>query len=162
MPVICLNDVYTLTHARNLRQRAALFLELVPKDRTHETAEAVKRIVDLLGAAAGLLLLSPLLLGFFVVLASACGHGGDGAAPSVRAAATSILKVLWVASGVDPKNVWKEMDRRERLFGIAEKLLKSPPEKLRPRVAALPMRRLQKRRRRDRSRAGFGKSSCWG
>jgi exopolysaccharide biosynthesis polyprenyl glycosylphosphotransferase len=62
VPVICLNDVYTLTHAKNLRQRAALFLELVPKDRTHETAEAVKRIVDLLGAAAGLLLLSPLLL----------------------------------------------------------------------------------------------------
>ena len=32
------------------------------------------------------------------------------------------LVVLWVASGVDPKDVWKEMDRREQLFGIAEKL----------------------------------------
>jgi len=57
------------------------------------------------------------------------------------------LVVLWVASGVDPKDVWKEMDRRERLFGIAEKLLKSSAaEKMRPRVAALSARRLQKRR----------------
>ena len=54
------------------------------------------------------------------------------------------LVVLWVASGVDPKDVWKEMDRRERLFGIAEKLHKS--DKLRPRVAAMTMRRVQKRR----------------
>src|ERR1700741_756284 len=46
--------------------------------------------------------------------------------------------VVWVASGVDPKDVWKEMDRRERLFGIAEKLLKaSAVEKMRPRVAAV-------------------------
>jgi len=57
------------------------------------------------------------------------------------------LVVLWVASGVDPKDVWKEMDRRERLFGIAEKLLKSSAaDKMRPRVAALSARRLQKRR----------------
>ena len=34
------------------------------------------------------------------------------------------LVVLWVAAGVQPKEVWKEMERRERLFGIAEKLLK--------------------------------------
>jgi phosphoribosyl-ATP pyrophosphohydrolase len=55
--------------------------------------------------------------------------------------------VLWVASGVDPKEVWKEMDRRERLFGIAEKLLKpAATEKMRPRVAGMAMRRLQKRR----------------
>ena len=32
--------------------------------------------------------------------------------------------MLWVAAGVQPKEVWKEMERRERLFGIAEKLLK--------------------------------------
>ena len=30
------------------------------------------------------------------------------------------LVVLWVASGVEPREVWKEMDRREQLFGIAE------------------------------------------
>ena len=54
------------------------------------------------------------------------------------------LVVLWAASGVDPNDVWKEMERRERLFGIAEKLHKS--DKLRPRVAAMTMRRVQKRR----------------
>src|SRR6266436_10048331 len=34
------------------------------------------------------------------------------------------LVVVWAASGVRPSEVWKEMDRREGLFGIAEKLLK--------------------------------------
>jgi phosphoribosyl-ATP pyrophosphohydrolase len=58
------------------------------------------------------------------------------------------LVVLWVASGIDPKDVWKEMNRRERLFGIAEKLLKpSASEKVRPRVVALNSRRLQHKRR---------------
>ena len=38
------------------------------------------------------------------------------------------LVVLWVSSGVQPKEVWKEMERRERLFGIAEKLLKEPAD----------------------------------
>ena len=35
------------------------------------------------------------------------------------------LVVLWAAAGVRPAEVWKEMNRREQLFGIAEKLLKS-------------------------------------
>jgi phosphoribosyl-ATP pyrophosphohydrolase len=57
------------------------------------------------------------------------------------------LVVLWVASGVQPKEVWKEMDRRERLFGIAEKLLKMPTEAdPRRKVVALESRRLRKRR----------------
>jgi phosphoribosyl-ATP pyrophosphohydrolase len=34
------------------------------------------------------------------------------------------LVVVWVACGVRPGEVWKEMERREGLFGIAEKLLK--------------------------------------
>jgi phosphoribosyl-ATP pyrophosphohydrolase len=34
------------------------------------------------------------------------------------------LVVLWVAAGIRPKDVWAEMARRERLFGIAEKLPK--------------------------------------
>lgn len=38
------------------------------------------------------------------------------------------LTVLWVAAGIRPQDVWKEMERRERLFGIAEKLPKEPPE----------------------------------
>ena len=38
------------------------------------------------------------------------------------------LVVLWVAAGVHPKDVWMEMERRERLLGIAEKLPKEPPD----------------------------------
>jgi phosphoribosyl-ATP pyrophosphohydrolase len=34
------------------------------------------------------------------------------------------LAVLWAASGVAPDDVWHEMDRREKLYGIAEKLPK--------------------------------------
>jgi len=56
------------------------------------------------------------------------------------------LVVLWADSGVDPKDVWKEMQRRERLFGIAEKLLKRHGDgRVRPRVATVtPLRRVQK------------------
>jgi phosphoribosyl-ATP pyrophosphohydrolase len=35
------------------------------------------------------------------------------------------LAVLWAASGVRPEAIWAEMDRRERMLGIAEKLPKS-------------------------------------
>ena len=57
------------------------------------------------------------------------------------------LVALWVEAGIEPRQVWAEMDRRERLFGIAEKLLKpSAGEKMRPRVAALSARRMHKRR----------------
>jgi phosphoribosyl-ATP pyrophosphohydrolase len=34
------------------------------------------------------------------------------------------LVVVWAAAGVRPSEVWKEMERREDLFGIAEKLMK--------------------------------------
>ena len=57
-----LNDVYTLTHEKSLRQRATLFLELVPKDDRREAAETAKRILDVVAAAFGLLLLAPLFL----------------------------------------------------------------------------------------------------
>ena len=74
-------------------------------------------------------------------------HGNQDAVVRESADLLYNLVVLWVASGVDPKDVWTEMDRRERLFGIAEKLLKSSAEeKMRPRVAALNARRLHKRR----------------
>ena len=36
------------------------------------------------------------------------------------------LAVLWAASGVRPQDIWAEMDRREQMLGIAEKLPKSP------------------------------------
>jgi len=37
------------------------------------------------------------------------------------------LVVLWFALGVDPRRVWAEMNRREQLFGLAEKPPKSRP-----------------------------------
>jgi phosphoribosyl-ATP pyrophosphohydrolase len=56
------------------------------------------------------------------------------------------LVVLWVASGVHPDEVWTEMGRRERLFGIAEKLPKSPIEPpVGRKVVALERRRARKR-----------------
>jgi len=74
-------------------------------------------------------------------------HGDNKAVVRESADLIYNLVVLWVAAGVDPAEVWAEMDRRERLFGIAEKLLKSSAaDKMRPRVAALTMRRVQKRR----------------
>ncbi|HEY6257485.1 MAG TPA: phosphoribosyl-ATP diphosphatase [Xanthobacteraceae bacterium] len=69
------------------------------------------------------------------------------------------LAALWVVAGVEPREVWAEMERRERLFGIAEKLpkeafkealedgLKGPAEPPpRRHVVALEGRRLRKRR----------------
>ena len=35
------------------------------------------------------------------------------------------LTVLWASAGVRPEDVWREMARRERLLGIAEKMPKS-------------------------------------
>jgi len=57
------------------------------------------------------------------------------------------LVVLWVASGIRPEDVWKEMDRRERLLGIAEKVPKKVAnDSARRTVIALESRRLRKRR----------------
>jgi phosphoribosyl-ATP pyrophosphohydrolase len=56
------------------------------------------------------------------------------------------LVVLWVASGVHPDDVWAEMERRERLLGIAEKLPKTEIELMsRRKVVALDQRRPRKR-----------------
>src|ERR1700733_2783084 len=61
------------------------------------------------------------------------------------------LVVLWAASGIRPSDVWREMSRREQLFGIAEKLLKHDlaakgPKVAGLKVAALPDRRVRHRR----------------
>jgi phosphoribosyl-ATP pyrophosphohydrolase len=64
------------------------------------------------------------------------------------------LTVLWASAGVKPADVWREMERRELLLGIAEKLPKSAvklpnklpkaasgklmPGKAPPKVAATP------------------------
>src|ERR1700689_974154 len=72
------------------------------------------------------------------------------------------LVVLWVSAGIRPEDVWKEMDRRERLLGIAEKVPKkvfdnnnsrrqiTPPESPRVRKrrwAAAPSARRSRRRK---------------
>jgi phosphoribosyl-ATP pyrophosphohydrolase len=57
------------------------------------------------------------------------------------------LVVLWVAGGVRPQDVWKEMARRERLLGIAEKVPKDFLETdARRKVVPLDSRRLRRRR----------------
>lgn len=59
------------------------------------------------------------------------------------------LVVLWAVSGVRPGDVWEEMQRRERLMGIAEKLPKKHPANVpsRRKVVALEARRHRKRQR---------------
>jgi phosphoribosyl-ATP pyrophosphohydrolase len=57
------------------------------------------------------------------------------------------LVVLWVHAGVHPDDVWAEMRRRERMFGIAEKLPKDMVQTApRRKVVALEARRARKRR----------------
>ena len=57
------------------------------------------------------------------------------------------LVVLWVSAGVHPDDVWAEMKRRERLFGIAEKVPKHFVQvPARRKVVALDSRRPRKRR----------------
>ena len=62
---------------------------------------------------------------------------GDSAAV-VRESADLIynLAVVWAACGVKPGDIWAEMDRREQLLGIAEKLPKPPKGRKRRKVAA--------------------------
>jgi phosphoribosyl-ATP pyrophosphohydrolase len=72
------------------------------------------------------------------------------------------LTVLWASAGVQPDDVWQEMERREHLLGIAEKLPKStvkmpkaispkPISKaVPPRVARLPIVALEGRSLRKR------------
>jgi phosphoribosyl-ATP pyrophosphohydrolase len=70
------------------------------------------------------------------------------------------LTVLWVAAGVKPEDVWREMERREDLLGIAEKMPKSrvgmpvpdrplpkaaTPPAVRRRIVALEGRSIRKR-----------------
>src|SRR5215470_7782561 len=51
------------------------------------------------------------------------------------------LTVLWASAGVRPEDVWREMDRRENLLGIAEKVPKSGVKlkAVSPRVARRPI-----------------------
>jgi phosphoribosyl-ATP pyrophosphohydrolase len=57
------------------------------------------------------------------------------------------LVVLWVSTGVRPNDVWAEMQRREQMFGIAEKIPKNQPTNpARRKVVALEAARAHKRR----------------
>jgi phosphoribosyl-ATP pyrophosphohydrolase len=63
------------------------------------------------------------------------------------------LTVLWAACDIRPADVWREMERREHLLGIAEKLPKSPlklpkapPLAERRPIVALEGRNIRKRR----------------
>src|SRR5262245_63678782 len=69
--------------------------------------------------------------------------------PVIRESADLVynLVVLWAEAGITPQDVWDEMARRERLFGLAEKV----PKKLadtngRRKVVLLESRRGRKRR----------------
>jgi phosphoribosyl-ATP pyrophosphohydrolase len=58
------------------------------------------------------------------------------------------LVVLWFEAGVQPKDVWAEMDRREKLYGIAEKIQKNPMLGPKHSAAAIPLDRARRRRAR--------------
>jgi phosphoribosyl-ATP pyrophosphohydrolase len=62
------------------------------------------------------------------------------------------LIVLWAACGIAPDDVWREMERREDMLGIAEKLPKSSVKLPRPpaRVARRPIVALEGRALRKR------------
>jgi phosphoribosyl-ATP pyrophosphohydrolase len=76
---------------------------------------------------------------------------GDGEAV-IRESADLLynLTVLWAAAGVRPEDVWREMERREHLLGIAEKLPKARvalPKAVAPRAARRPIVALEGRSR---------------
>jgi len=82
-------------------------------------------------------------------------HGDNDAVVRESADLLYNLMVLWVAAGIHPKDVWMEMERREQLLGIAEKLPKEradvPPQERadappRRKVIALDRSRVRKRR----------------
>jgi phosphoribosyl-ATP pyrophosphohydrolase len=63
------------------------------------------------------------------------------------------LTVLWASAGVRPDDVWHEMERREILLGIAEKMPKSAVKmaKEAQRIARRPVVALDGRRLRKRN-----------
>src|ERR1700757_382857 len=74
-------------------------------------------------------------------------HGDREAVVKESADLIYNLVVLWVSAGIKPEDVWREMDRRERLFGIAEKVPKKLPEEYpRRKIVVLEGRRARKRR----------------
>lgn len=60
--VVCLNDLFALNPNRIADRHQAFFLELVPKNQKRQTAEAARRVVDVLRAASAMLVLPPVFL----------------------------------------------------------------------------------------------------
>ena len=75
-------------------------------------------------------------------------HGQPEAVARESADLLYNLVVLWVHAGVRPDDVWAEMNRRETMFGIAEKVPKKALVQSLPRrkVVALEARHARKRR----------------
>jgi lipopolysaccharide/colanic/teichoic acid biosynthesis glycosyltransferase len=60
--VVCLQDVFALTQQSKRRRRPSLFIEMVPRSQRRVTAETAKRMLDVFGAVAGILLFAPVFL----------------------------------------------------------------------------------------------------
>ena len=64
-----------------------------------------------------------------------------------------VISVLWQYTGITPDDIWREMERREDMLGIAEKLPKSAVKMSKvstPRVARRPIVALESRNLRKR------------
>lgn len=81
-----------------------------------------------------------------VALESAAGNRDE----VVRESADLLyhLVVLWFEAGVQPKEIWAEMDRREKLYGIAEKIAKNPVVELKHSAVPVSIDRARRRRAR--------------
>ena len=80
-------------------------------------------------------------------------HGNADAVVRESADLLYHLTVLWAAAGIRPADIWREMERREHLLGIAEKLPKSPvklPKAASARIARRPIAALESRPLRKR------------
>ena len=124
-------------------------------DRLHEAVQAARdgdpatsRTARLLQAGRGKMAKKMAEEAVEVVIDTV--HGDTAAVIRESADLMYNLVVLWVAAGVRPEDVWAEMDRRERLLGIAEKIpkhmLASAEPAPRRKVVALATQRLRKRR----------------
>ncbi len=60
--VVCLNDLFALNPDQVVERQQTIFLELLPKNRKRQMEEAAKRLLDVLGSACAMLVLSPLFL----------------------------------------------------------------------------------------------------
>jgi exopolysaccharide biosynthesis polyprenyl glycosylphosphotransferase len=60
--VVCVNEAFSLVHAKRIRERASLFVDLVPRDSGQTIAQTAKRGFDIVIAASLLLFGFPLIL----------------------------------------------------------------------------------------------------